>query len=233
MDVTEEFAVRYYRWAVLEVRQEMEAGFPLVSRLRNEHAETYLSIMNWIDDPSKRRLYLIASVKRFHPHAVSLLGEDMTRAEEKVLEWADALRLEMDCAMPARRLRTSSGKLKTLLRSELLTRFGRQTVLTRPGPKMLGLESRHGPWLVRTWFDCGRRSFYLHHIDTDEVKLASHLSIQSWMGISSMTEWTLGPANGEEELGPANSEEEIAITMVDASQRFLGRVSGLLEGLSP
>ncbi len=224
MDVTEEFAVRYYRWAALDSRQEMEAGFPLVSRLRNEHAATYVSIMNWIDDASKRRLYLLASVKRFHPEVVSLFGEDMTRAEEKVIEWADAQRLEMDYAMPARKLGISSRELKTLLKNELLTRFGRQTVLTRPGPNMLGLESRHGPWLVRTWFDCGRRSFYLHHIDAGEVKLASHLSIQSWMGISSMTEWT---------LAPAGCEEVVAKTMVDAAQRFLGRVSGLLEGLSP
>jgi len=95
--------------------------------------------------------------------------------------------------MAAAALRISYRKLKTLLEGELQTRFGQQTARTKPGPRMLGFESRYGPWLVRTWFDCGRRSFYLHHIDASEIKLASHLSIQSLMGISSMTDWTQGP----------------------------------------
>ena len=50
------------------------------------------------------------------------------------------------------------------------------------------------------------------------------ISVESWMGISSTTDWT---------LGSAYSAEDIAKTMVDAAQRFLNRAPELLEGLSP
>ncbi len=223
LNVTDEFSVRYYRWAILDSRQEMDAGFPLVSRLRNESTETYLSIMSQLD-ATRRHSYLVASVKRFHPQAIGLLDEGMTREEETLLEWADTQRFNMTCAMPRRKRRFSTRRLKASLESALLTHFGHHGSLTKPGPNMLGLEPRYGPWLVRTWFDCARSPHYFHHIASDEISLASFVSIHAWMGITSMTDWT---------WGPANSEEEIAKMMVDAAQRFLDRVPELLEGLSP
>ncbi len=223
MDAKQEFAVRLYRWAILDSHEEMDAGFPFVSRLGNEHAETYLSVMARLDADRRNRLLAIF-IKRFHPQAVELLDGGMTREEEALLEWADALRSEMDCSDPAPTLRISSRKLETLLRIELRARFGQQTPFRKTGPRMFLFESKHGPWVVTTRFECGRHRDYYHHIDSGEMSIANSLSIQSWMGIAAVTGWT---------HGPANSEENIAKTMVDAVQRFLNRAPGLLEGLSP
>ncbi len=231
MDARQEFAVRCYQWALLDSREEMEAGFPLVSRLGNIHAETYLSVMGRLD-ADRRQFLRTACVKRFHPQAVELLDDRMTWEEETLLESANDQRFEIVCADLAPALRISNRKLETLLKSELRARLGQQTPFRKTGPRMFLVESKQSPWVVTTRFDCGRRPEYYHHIDSDEVDrpnarglgIADRLSIESWMGISSTTDWT---------LGSADSEEEIAKTMVDAVQRFLQRAPGLLEGLSP
>ncbi len=223
MGAKQEFAVRLYRWAVLDSHEEMDAGFPLVRRLGNEHAGTYLSVMVRLDVERRRRL-LTSFIKRFHPEAVELLDDGMTREEEELLEWAVDQRREMNCAVPAPTLRISSRRLRTLLKDKLVARFGGQTQVAKMGPKIFSLESVLGPWVVRTWFDYGRRPEYFHHIDGADTSLAGFLSIESWMGISSTTDWT---------LGSAGSEEDIAKTMIDAVQRFLDRAPGLLKGLSP
>ncbi len=209
----------------------MEAGFPFVRRLGNEHAETYLSVMAHLDVNRRDRL-LAAFVKKSHPQAVELLDDGMTREEEALLEWADAQRLEMRCVAPPPALRISNRQLETLLKSKLRARFGQQTPFRKTGPRMFLFKSKHGPWVVTTRFECGRRPEYYQHIDCDEIYrpnvrglgIADRLSIESWMGISAVTDWT---------QGPADSEEDIAKTMVDAVQRFLDHAPALLEGLSP
>ncbi len=223
MDAKDEFAVRYYQWALLDSREEMEAGFPFVRRLGNESTMTYLSVMDRLDE-DKRELLLVAFAKRFHPQAVELLDDSLTREEETLLEWADAQRFEMICAELVPPLRISSRKLENLLKSELRERFGQKIPFRKTGPRMFLFESGHGPWVVTTRFECGRHRDYYHHIDSGEISLGTSLSIESWMGISAVTGWT---------HGPASSEENIAETMVDAVQRFLDHVPALLEGLSP
>ncbi len=222
MDAKQEFAVRLYRWAILDSHEEMDAGFPLVSRLGNGNAKSYLAVMSRLD-VDRRKLLLAAFVKRFHPEAIDILDDYITGEEEALLEWADELRLEMGCIFPPP-LRLSSKKLRVLLKKELVERWGGQTQLKKMGPKIFSFESTLAPWVVRTWFDYGRRPEYFHHVDGDDATIAHLLSIESWMGISSTTDWT---------QGPANSEEEIAKTMVDAAQRFLDHAPALLEGLAP
>ncbi len=89
---------------------------------------------------------------------------------------------------------------------------------------MFCFESKHGPWVITTRFDCGRSPHYYHSIEGDGMKLASHISIQSWMGISSMTDWN---------MVPAGCEDEVARAMTDATQRFLGHAEDLLKELLP
>ncbi len=231
MNAKQEFAVRLYHWAIHDSREEMEAGFPFVRRLGNEHAETYLSVMSRLDK-RKRRHLLVAFVKRFHPQAVELLDDGMTQEEEALLEWADAQRGELRSVALVPVLCISNRKLETLLKTELRVRFGQQIPFRKMGPRMFLFELKHGPWIVTTRFECGRHREYYHYIDSYEaygpnvrgLGIADLLSIESWMGISSTTDWT---------QGPANSEEEIAKTMVDAVQRFLDYAPALLEGLSP
>ncbi len=179
--------------------------------------------MDRLDEDERKRL-LVAFVKRFHPQAIELLGNGLTREEEALLEWADALRSEMDFSDPPPPLRISNRKLETLLKSELRERFGQQTAFKKMGPRMFLFESRYGPWVIRTWFDCGRHRDYSHRIVSGEILLATSLSIQAWMGISAVTGWA---------YGLAKSEANIAKTMVDAVQRFLDHAPALLEGLTP
>jgi hypothetical protein len=222
LKATHEFAVRYYRWAVQDTRAEMEAGFPLVSRLGEENAESYLSVINRLDRPDRYDL-VAAFIKRFHPVATRLLNEEMTREEEKLLEWATDKRREMLGAPPRPRPRVSSRKLKSILENELQKRLSPPPELSNVGPKMFRFMSHFGPWVVQTWLDYGRRPQYFHHIDGEGTSLAKFVSIESWMGISGTTDWTIGP----------KSEMEIATTMVDAIERFFLAVPGLLEGLLP
>ncbi len=222
MDVTQQFAVRYYRWALLDTREESSAGFPLICRLGDENAKSYLAVMNSLD-AARRQTLLTAFLKRFHPQAVELLDDGMSREEEALLDWADDQRNEMCGAPPAPGLRIFRRKLEKLVKAEILARFGGQTPLKKMGPKMFSFESSHGPWVVHTWFDCGRRPEHFHNIKAGAFTLVEFFTIQSWMGISSTTDWTIGPVKGG----------EIAKTMIDSVQRFLDAAPDLLDGLSP
>ena len=222
MDVKQEFAVRLYRWATRDSIEEMKAGFPLVSRVATENVESYISVMNSLDAANRQHL-VTALVKRFHPQAVELLDDGMTPDEEALLEWAVDQRREIHMGANAPAFRVSSRKLRTAVQREVLARTGRKILLGKVGPKTYRFELDFGQWVVHTWVDCGQRPEYFHHIKSSETVLADFLSIASWMGIASVTKWT---------LKSAGSEKEIAKTMLDASQRFFGALSRLLDGLS-
>ena len=222
--VRDEFLVRFYHWSAGFSRQEFDKDFPIVGRIKNPSVQAFLPFARSLV-AEKRSLLCSALLKKFHPRATELL-EDFPSIEESAL---------VDKCLEARRaLRAQSGVIarppsKAGLHKVLTRRLG--TVPGEPEELEVSREawtysSRIPCWTVRTQIDIGgRRSFgYSHSVNAQyAVDLDSHISILSWMGISSQTDWF--------DLSESDYDEA-ADTLLQVCACFLNAVPDLLDGLS-
>lgn len=218
--VHQEFFVRFYEWSLADALREMEAGFPLVSRITGGHGRRFISALEEVS-PGAREELLRLVVRRFHSVAMEILGTQLTDEDLLILE--DLQEKRMSWRFPP-----TKGVRGRLLRTVLeATPPYRSDSKMRPsdlGPSVLGFQVDVGSWTVSTYVDTSKYPTYYHSIRASREFLQSQISVQSWMGIASETEWNLA-APGD--------EESIALTMREAFKRFLVVVPSLLDGLEP
>src|SRR2546428_355874 len=93
MSASDEFAVRYYRWALDDARREVQADFPLLRTVRSAlpiRAVAYLEPFS----ETERLAKMTSLVKRSHRRAVSLTGDSWGAEDERVDEhYRDAARV--------------------------------------------------------------------------------------------------------------------------------------------
>lgn len=217
----QEFLVRFYKWSLADALGEMEAGFPLISRVHGVHGRGFVSALEGVPREAREELLRLV-VRRFHPVAMELLGTPLTSGDLEVLEELQMKR------MSGWQLSTMKGIKGRQLRSLLQAAppYGPDSAM-RPsdlGPSFLDFQVDVGPWTVSTYVECSRYPRYYHSIRSPQEFLESHVSVQSWMGIASVTEW---------DLAAPGDEGRIAATMRDAFKRFLGAMPSLLAGLEP
>jgi hypothetical protein len=82
-DAKKEFEIRYYQWATSEFEREIEELFPSFKSFKSGSVWDTYHFMQLLDRAGQRTL-AHALLKRFHPDAVSALGET-TSSEEKSL----------------------------------------------------------------------------------------------------------------------------------------------------
>jgi hypothetical protein len=222
--VRDEFLVRFYHWSTEFSRQEFDRDFPIVGRINNPSVQAFLFFARSLVT-EKRSLLCSGLLKKFHPRATEVL-KDFPSVEESVL---------VDKCLEARRaLRAQFGAIarppsKAHLHKILTRRLG--AVLGEPEEIQVSREewaysSRIRCWTVRTRIDLGgRRSFgYSHSVNAQyAVDLHGHVSILSWMGISSQTDWF--------DLSESDYDEA-ADTLLRVCACFLNAVPDLLDGLS-
>jgi hypothetical protein len=222
--VRDEFLVRFYRWSTEFSRQEFDRDFPIVGRIKNPSVQAFVFFARSLVT-DKRFLLGSGFLKKFHPRATEILKE-FPSVEETVL---------MDKCLEARRaLRAQSGAIarppsKAHLQKILTRRLG--TILgereeIQDSRDEWAYSSRIRCWTVKTRIDIGgRRSFgYSHSVNAQyAVDLQSHVSILSWMGIGSQTDWF--------DLSESDYDEA-ADTLLQVCACFLNAVPDLLNGLS-
>jgi hypothetical protein len=222
--IRDQFFVRFYRWSNEVSRQEFDEGFPFVSRIRNLNV---LRLLNFTASLSRNERALLCSalLKRFHQRAVELL-EDFPSLEE------DALLNRYSAASDVQALQLAAsapGFRKANFRKMVLKKLGQvlgDPVEMAPNRETWTYEAQIGCWMVRTGVDIGgrRNVGYGHTISAREaVHLQHHISVLSWMGISSQTDWIY--------LSEAESDEA-AECLGQLCRQFLNAVPKLLEGLT-
>lgn len=217
----QEFLVRFYEWSLADALREVEIGFPLISRIHGVHGRRFVSALEGVPREAREEL-LRLMVRRFHPVAMELLGTPLTDGDLEVLEEFLMKRMSNWQSSAAKGIK--GRRLRSLLQS--VPPYKSDSVM-RPsdlGPSFLDFQIDIGPWTVFTYVECGRYPNYHHLVRSPQEYLQSQISVQSWMGIASVTEW---------DLAEPGDEESIVATMKEAFGRFLDAVPSLLDRLEP
>jgi hypothetical protein len=233
----DEFAVRYYQWAMEDFWREIREGFPLLRRIKGSRVPRLLAIVESLQPEEQFRL-AVALVKRVHPRALELLHAPLT-TEEKVLvsRLLDLLVIPTPGEMEISRqitvgtisLKVSRKGFAALIKKELQPILG--NVTERCGPHEWLYTTPIENWIVYTFIDVGGRHHqlnYEHTIGLPDTPLYTNLvervSLLRWLGITGQTMWD---ELTEPEL------PEAAKTLALLCSHFMQATPKLLEGLVP
>lgn len=224
----EEFAVRYYRWALEDARREVSEGFRLVRSIKDALAMRTVAYLERLSLIEQIEL-LSALIKRFHPRAVELTSERMSLREEGLMKAKDdailSLHLPIEAELgpfsPNKRPRMSRSRFATLLKKEMVDLFGEPP----PADKKAGFfRTPIGDWTFSTSVSYGSPPLYLQSIRaTERWYLQEYVSVLSWLGIAGQTSW---------DLARAGDEAETVHSIRNCCAHFLEAARGLLSGLS-
>lgn len=222
--IRDKFLVRFYRWSGEFSRGEFGRDFPIVGRIKSPSVQGFLCFARSLN-AEERFLLCSALLKKFHPRATEVL-EDFPSVEETTLldRYTEARRADISAINRTNR-QLSKAHLRKILLRRLRAVLGEEQEMERNREEWT-YSSRIGCWTVRTRIDTGgRRTLgYSHSIGAQyAVDLHSHISILSWMGISSQTDW----------LDLAEDDySEAAGSLMQICTCFLDAAPKLLDGLS-
>jgi hypothetical protein len=222
--VRDEFLVRFYRWAKESSEEEYNAGFPSLSRIKNLSVLRFLNFVATLDE-TESTLLRSALLKRFHQRAVELLDDFPSAYEEAILKrYSLAPEVSPSQISPsARGLR--KGDFREIVLKKLNPLLG-DPIDSPTDRETWSYQTGVGCWVLSTTVDTGgrRNVGYAHSIRAREsVYLHEGISILSWMGISSQTDWM--------HLSQAETPEA-AECLKNVCQHFSIAVPKLLEDLS-
>lgn len=81
----DEFAVRYYRWALEDTSREVRENFSLLRSIKSALPIRAVAFLESFPD-ADRLGAATAPVKRFHPRALMLSGESLDAADREIDE---------------------------------------------------------------------------------------------------------------------------------------------------
>lgn len=212
-----EFNNRYYRWAGLDFEREISeqfSGFKLFSSGSAFRVYRFMQQLSASDQLTLARGLL----KKFHREAATALEERPGPREDALLSSLkqyrrryDPLTQEAQLAVRAQNGEKIRFASKRSVRSEIVkcfkVAFGSGCVGTQylDDCDDVVFDLPIGSWIIHTYFDFGRYETalsYGHSIsnrltfssndggDVAIVSLASFVSFNSWLGVSSQTEWS-------------------------------------------
>lgn len=225
LGATDEFRLRFFRWALREWEREAAAGLPMLRKV--QHPSAFRSVEFFESLPRERWVEVSrALTKRFHPDAVKLLGQGLTEEETGLIERCDLHRRN-----PSRREQETSGTSTLTKRQVAAIVKGALSFLG--APELLGSATEwrhrfeHQGWVIHTYLDVGGRfnsASYSHDIaHGDKPPFLRLVSLLSWLGLSGATKWKV--ANEADATYAAQM-------MAELTRHFLGAVPNLTDGIS-
>ena len=220
------FAQRYYFWALAEFRAEVDSGFHLLRCMDCHASSTCLRVMSDLD-MGNRRMMADALVKRFHGHALSMIGETVSPQERALLRrYYDAIAeggagestlttgmSESPVLSPRRLSKALMSALEPLLGNQWEPRGG----------GLWRAKTPIGSNLLCTYIDVGgrfHRLSYWHEITCNQGRIiCQSASVLAWLGLSAQTKFR--PVS-------EGSVERTLSVMVEICARFVGVAPSLL-----
>jgi hypothetical protein len=245
--IQREFSLRYYQWAKNDMYTEIKQGFPHLGRFKWGSSACVVRMMSKMSS-AEQLTFGLALVKRFHKEAASIARESPTQAETALCQQYRQEALNMDSHEIAETYRALERKAKPLNRNAfeavLKSKLGPLSLMQfkqkRGGLWFCGLM---GHWNIDTLVEVkGRYNsvVYEHNIHSignvhnvvsksgENLKLpltlGRQISLDSWLGISSETEWA---------YLQESDFEEVALHLATLCSHFFAAIPMLLTGLVP
>lgn len=197
--MSDEFHIRYYRWAKSCFNDELETGFPTLQQLDMFIIPWLLETLKPLDE-GHRQLLVTGLLRRSHSYAVSLLNETPGAAEVKLMEWY--LKRGKRFFETGEKFRAEERTRGTLLPKPEVRRrivksvadcFGKR--VKSPVPGVTAWELTFEKCIVRTEVyvqgpepDCDM-GYYHEVLTRGGLRVMPFISILAWLGISGETLW--------------------------------------------
>ena len=220
----DEFALRFFRWAIGDARREVGEGLRLIRSIKGASALRAAAYLGRLS-PSEQVEVLEALTKRFHPRA-SAASDALTARQVALIEKKDLAMREMVPPEVSRQSTQegapmSTSRLKTLAKRHLAS-LGEIVPLTS---RVSQYDQRVGPWTVHTMVNVGSPCYYVQYIRAaGAAPLQESISVLAWLGVTAQTTW---------DLARAGDEEQTVEAIVNACSHFLAAAPALLEGIEP
>ena len=187
------FRVVYFLWAKEWLRRESVQGYPILRSLKETQATTYLAFLNQFPEPV-RILHANCLQERAHIAAMQMLGQDKLTGCEDVIAAYRQFALENEYFLNEKpRFRAAK---KSFLKRYIIKEFAKIPALKidKVGGGELRFIAKSKDVLVVTTVYTGSSMFdlsYFHSIKLSAAEvIAENLSVLSWCGVSSQTQWT-------------------------------------------
>lgn len=211
-----EFQIRYYIWATSEFKKEIDRSFASLSSFKDGAPWKLCQYMQKLNKDDQLALAR-GLLKRSHSDAAKLLGESISESEETLLVrdrefnlMQSNLEVEIfkknlageviQFASKQKLRRTMIAKFKIAFESQCV---GSKYLVNEPEPQF---QMNCGGWIINTFFSFGRgegQIEYCHNILSEHsiersgqkgvyrtpFVMASYVSLCSWLGITSQTQW--------------------------------------------
>jgi|SRR5882672_1646209 len=168
----DEFAVRYYRWALDDIRREVRESFPLLRSIKSSLPMRAVAFLESFSDDDRLRA-ATALVKRFHPRAIELTGDSFGAAEREVDEgYRDAMRIarpeeewyRQAMLNDSARLRIDRRRFLAAVKAELAPVLGAGEPFS--STREWRYDTSLGPWMLTTLVDVGGSVHQLMYTQT-------------------------------------------------------------------
>lgn len=204
----QEFSVRYYLWSVSEFEREINEAFPSLGLFNAGPSRNVLQFMRQLNGTGRRTL-AHSLLKRFHPDAVSALGEQMSDDEKSLLSQLDEFRLIENAKSVSKGMVGSEiklvnkGKLRRMILAKFKSAFGHQCFdleLVGLDPELI-FKMKCCGWILETRFEFKGKHRQIHYWQdivsptviepyrAPAMIVAQFISFDAWLGISSQTQW--------------------------------------------
>jgi hypothetical protein len=188
----EEFAGRYYRWALTEARRDVSERFPLLRSIKGSLA---IRTLNYIETlaPIEQLELITASIKRFHPRGSELAGDRLSPRESQLIQAKNEAVLASPEPAQDDRSPISRSRLVTEIKKRMRATWGEPS----SDRNMSFFRLQVGDWTVTTIVSCGKPPFYVQNIRAAERwSLQENISAFTWLGLGQYP-WDLARAGDE------------------------------------
>lgn len=207
------FLQRFFDWAMKDSTSERESGFPLISRLRTWASQSLLWHLQRLDGVEQQST-CEALVRMFHPEALASQGLSIREDDRLMVEAAARARLEWRGRRPGLGLDRSRFAEELLARMKALGHTLQES--SNASAQSLVFWHEVGPWTVSTSVLRDRYWRYSASLLHNGQRCDFLTDIQTWLGVSSGTEF---------DLAGKGDEAQVAGCIAEASSRLLDAVA--------
>ena len=224
----EPFSIKLYRWSQEYVEKEIVSDFPLIRKFDVLPVKVFLERMKLLN-PTERRLFAMALLKRFHVDAVAELNSPNEPTGDALVEsYILSARgaLITDAWMKANPVISAERLTRLELRERVMELFGEVfgKRIRSNAPGCITFEAAFGVASLRTLVFLrvrGSDVAYFHEVwGLDGTRVATGISALSWFGIIG------GPTSWE--CVDKENADQVLNALYEGCNEFVSAAPGLL-----